>query len=1011
MKQILLVFSLCFFIVAANGTNKKNVKPKAVAKINVLDNALGADVVNPQKKVPVTIIKGVNLKAPVGDVVGTTTYDLQTNTGVCRRVATHPSGRWTYFGWTQGKDYSNAAPNRGTGFNFYDRNSGAFQAQPNARIEPVTRVGWPTIGFNQGRQFSITHTGANGMMFAWRPGNAELNDWNEVIVGDLVSDPDGVWARAAASGSNIYAVIGRQYTSNPFGNTLGGLNFIRSQDNGNTWESLGSLEPDYSNTFPFNMTADSYQIDAAGDKVAVVFGAYLTQVVLYSSDDAGDNWTKTIVQGMDNPLAKDKDPDPDVMDYSIDPSFGSDGGNAIIIDNSGKTHVVFTSEIQYNPFDNDHAAAGDAFILIGRPSTMFYWNEDMAAPVNVGKANLNDNNGDGVLGSLLFESENTGREVLGRYPFYSNLIAQPQLGIDEDDNLYLSYSAIVDGDFVPDSVEFTTKLAPGDPDTTLTANFPSNLISYHDVFMLKSTDGGASWQGPLNVTDAADSEEVYPSIARDIKDTIFLLYQHDVLPGTLLQGPQGNATVNEMAVVKILPDDISDAAAAADSEPLLFTPFTEFTLPVNCGIDKDIFLRENSWGLDYPEGLLTSDIKIWEGDGVPDFSIPDTTLTVGVYVEDSAGNKSDTIQLSVTMVSDDVAPVIEIDNECTEFDLLVGSEWATPDVRLIDLVEFTSEGVTSIEDSGCDISENLTVEDNVDPSAVGAYEVIYSVSDFSGNDTTLVLNVNVIEVDDIGPVVEAVNVPEEIALGLPVNTDAWAFIARDNVDCTNVTVEIEGLDDIDSEAIGEYIITVIATDQSNNTTTTEFTVSVVDRDEPEIEFNGPATIEVESTECGDDGIFDAADDPGFTATDEVDGDITANVVATYNYGDGIPCSCGNDGQYFIDYTVTDAAGNETSAEREVIVLLCVGIEENPIFNLVDIFPNPTKGMLTVQTQNLVVNEITVYNVIGKNVLSLTQNELRATNKLDLNNQPEGIYMVNINTNEGAITKKVTISRK
>jgi len=502
-----------------------------------------------------------------------------------------------------------------------------------------------------------------------------------------------------------------------------------------------------------------------------------------------------------------------------------------------------------------------------------------------------------------------------------------------------------------------------------------------DVFMLKSNDGGSSWQGPLNVTNAADTEEAYPSIARDIRDTILLLYQHDELPGTLLQGPQANATLNQMAVVKIHPDEINDEAAPADSEPMLTLYSTSYILPVNCSIDKDLFLRENSWLIDYPEGITTEpEIKIWEGDGVPDFSLSDTTLIVGIYAEDAAGNQSDTVQVSVQMIADAIAPAIEVDSECTTFDLIVGSEWTTPDVNTIDLVEFTDgDGVTTIEDSGCDVSESLTVDDTVDPSTVGAYTVTYKASDFSGNEGELILNVNVIEVDEVGPAIETENVPEEIALNQAINTDNWAFIGKDNIDCTNVTVDVQGLDEINNEVLGDYPITVTATDQSGNSTTEVFVVSVVDREAPEIQIVGDYSILITDIDmCGEDGFFDENDDPGVLATDNVEGDLT--VEAIYNYGEGIDCSVNN--QYFVEYIVTDAAGNEARADRLIDVVI-TNIE-NPIYDFVDIFPNPTKGMLTVKTENLVVNEIAVYNVIGKNVL---------------------------NTNEGSVTKKITISRK
>jgi len=1010
MKQILLVLTLLFSVALMAGNlnnNKEKIKNEKIKKTNVLEN-IGADVSTAAKTENTIILTGLNLKAPVGTVVGTTTYDLQTNTGMGRRVATHPSGRWSYFGWTQGKDYTAGAPNRGTGYSVYDRNVGTFPPPPTSRIEPTTRTGWPTIGFNKGRQFSITHSGSQGMMFTWRPGNNELNDWNEIVVGEQVNDLDGVWVRAATNGSNIYAIIGRLDGS--FGGVDGGLNFIKSSDNGDNWESTGALEADYNNSYPSGMTADAYQIDASDEAVCVLYGVGLTPISLYKSTNEGDTWAKTIIQNNSNPTVRNLSDDPNVPNFTVDPFFASDGGNTLIFDSTGKLHVVYSSRIHFNIASND---VDGTYYPLREASTMFYWNEDLAAPVNIGKANLFDGDGDGRLGSAILKAVADGlseENGLGGFPFYSNMIAHPQLGIDAEDNLYLSYTAMVDGHYAPDSIGFTTRINANDPDTTLYAQFPSQSIPMSDVFMLKSTDGGTTWQGPLNVTNSADTEEAYPSIARNIGDTIMLLYQHDPLPGTFLQIPQSNATVNEIAVVKVLPEDISDAAAPPDSEPMLTVYSTSYILPVNCGIDKDLFLKENSWVLDYPEGLLDSEIKIWEGDGVPDFSIVDTTLIVGIYAEDAAGNKSDTIQVSVQMIADETAPEIVIDNECQEFDVLKDSDWTTPAVRVIDLVEFTNDGVTTIEDSGCDISENLTVDDTVDPTTVGSYTVTYNVTDFSGNSGSLVLNVNVIETDDVGPVVEAINLPEEIGLNQPVNTNAWAFIAKDNVDCTNVTIDVEGVDAVDNETIGDYVITVTATDQSNNTTMETFTVSVVDRDAPEIILNGAYTIMItDPGTCGDDGLFDMNDDPWVVATDEVDGDVTANVVATYNYGSGIDCAVNN--QYFITYTVTDAAGNEADAERLVIVDIDTGIEDNPIYDFVNIFPNPTKGMLSIETQNLVVNEITVYNVIGKNVLTLTQNELRATNKIDLNNQPEGIYMVSINTNEGAVTKKITISRK
>lgn len=55
-------------------------------------------------------------------------------------------------------------------------------------------------------------------------------------------------------------------------------------------------------------------------------------------------------------------------------------------------------------------------------------------------------------------------------------------------------------------------------------------------------------------------------------------------------------------------------------------------------------------------------------------------------------------------------------------------------------------------------------------------------------------------------------------------------------------------------------------------------------------------------------------EPGFTAIDDVDGDITANVVVTNNINKDV------DGHYTVNYSVKDAAGNEGTKQRKVQVL-------------------------------------------------------------------------------------------
>jgi hypothetical protein len=57
-------------------------------------------------------------------------------------------------------------------------------------------------------------------------------------------------------------------------------------------------------------------------------------------------------------------------------------------------------------------------------------------------------------------------------------------------------------------------------------------------------------------------------------------------------------------------------------------------------------------------------------------------------------------------------------------------------------------------------------------------------------------------------------------------------------------------------------------------------------------------------------------DPGATALDDEDGDITSSITTTSDV------DVNASGNYHVNYTVTDKAGNTTQASREVQVMYC-----------------------------------------------------------------------------------------
>lgn len=195
------------------------------------------------------------------------------------------------------------------------------------------------------------------------------------------------------------------------------------------------------------------------------------------------------------------------------------------------------------------------------------------------------------------------------------------------------------------------------------------------------------------------------------------------------------------------------------------------------------------------------------------------------------------------------------------------------------------------------------------------------------------------------------NNPARVELG-NTYSDLGAAVT-DNVN-NNLGYDVSGVSDVDTDAVGEYIVTYTATDQAGNTSQATRTVIVFDPNAPQetddsatstpsqgqdttqstststttddqtnqstttpeqepadttaptIELNGSATVEVEQG--------NTYTDAGATATDDTDGDITDQITADN------PVDTSALGEYTVRYTVSDAAGNTAEATRTVTVV-------------------------------------------------------------------------------------------
>ena len=259
---------------------------------------------------------------------------------------------------------------------------------------------------------------------------------------------------------------------------------------------------------------------------------------------------------------------------------------------------------------------------------------------------------------------------------------------------------------------------------------------------------------------------------------------------------------------------------------------------------------------------------------------------------DDSGNSA--FVTRIVHVVDTTAPVVTL-NGANPLTLECGTEYAELGAVVAD---------------ACDSEPAFEISGSVDHTILGSYEVTYTATDASTNETVVKRTVNV--VDTTAPVVTLVG---DADVTLECGVDVYEELGATASDVCDSEVVIAGAV---IDKVGDYTITYTSTDASENSASEARIVHVVDTTAPVVTLNGanPLTLEC-GTEYAELGavITDACDsEPAF----EISGSVDHTVL----------------GSYEVTYTATDASTNETVVKRTV--------------NVVDTTPP------TVVTQNMTV---------------------------------------------------------
>ena len=183
----------------------------------------------------------------------------------------------------------------------------------------------------------------------------------------------------------------------------------------------------------------------------------------------------------------------------------------------------------------------------------------------------------------------------------------------------------------------------------------------------------------------------------------------------------------------------------------------------------------------------------------------------------------------------------------------------------------------------------------VDSSKVGLYEIVYS-SDYKGH-KEVVQRVSV--VDKEAPVIDVVDsisvCPNEENLDV-------SYSAFDNND-GDMTNKVE------KKVFSDRIL-LLALDSSFNSSLKSVSVVREDNEAPVITLSGGTDVSI--------ALNTTYNEPGYSAIDNCDGDITDKVVVSGNV------DVNNVGKYDLTYTVSDSSGKEVGVVRHVSVYKPIG---------------------------------------------------------------------------------------
>ena len=315
--------------------------------------------------------------------------------------------------------------------------------------------------------------------------------------------------------------------------------------------------------------------------------------------------------------------------------------------------------------------------------------------------------------------------------------------------------------------------------------------------------------------------------------------------------------------------------------------------------EEGVYNEPGYHAFDNKDGNLTAEVLV-EGD--VNSSLPGT-YELFYSVRDAAGNLSDLLKRTIV--------VEEKDREPPQI-VLFG--YGTLELKLGD--QYAEAGFNATDNKDGDISAKVVIVGNVDTNVAGEYVLSYSVKDSAGNSSKtisrkiLVMD-EISKIDSVPPVVVLLG-QNEIKLFLEDPYIESGYNATDDRD-GNISSEVIVTGSVNSMKLGTYELSYSVIDTAGNKSDIQKRTIVVSKRSAPNDVAAPV-VELIGGEVLQIIAGSTFMEPGYSAMDDVDGDLTSQVVIKGKVDAGKP------GNYSIFYSVQDMAGNNSALVKRTVIV-------------------------------------------------------------------------------------------